>query len=200
MYVCMYVCVCVCVYVCMYVCMYVKAIGLVYAVYPPFHPLHEIKGFLFISSPFLVMVPFLDAAEELADQVSKLVLDPRDRTGETGVQTKCSLPKIHSSHTHRPSILTYNTGKSRTNSKPWLQFADPAREERSNCVEDENALSAFTASSELLPPIVTTSRTALATVSTQARPIITSSNQSKTFFRGCVLLSVLSLSQLKSKQ
>ena len=128
--VCMYVCMCVCMYVCVYMCMCVCMIGLVHAVYPPFHPLHEIKGFLFISSPFLVMVPFLDAAEELADQVSKLVLDPRDRTGETGVQTKCSLPKIPSSHTHRPSILTYNTGKSRTNSKPWLQFADPAREER----------------------------------------------------------------------
>ena len=68
---------------------------------------------------------------------------------------------------------------------------------------DENALSASTASSELLPPIVTTSRTALATVSTQTHPNITLTPHPtipNVFFRCCVLVSVLTLSQLKSEQ
>ena len=120
----MYVCI-VCMYVSMYVCivcLYVLEGDWLIAcsIIAPSHPLYKIESFTFVSSPSLVMIvmiPFLDAAEELADQVSQLVLDPRDRTVETRVQTKCSLPKIPSSHTHRPSILTYNTGKSRTNCK-----------------------------------------------------------------------------------
>ena len=113
------------IYVCIYVCMYVLYVLegdwlIACSIIAPSHPLYKIESFTFVSSPSLVMIvmiPFLDAAEELADQVSQLVLDPRDRTVETRVQTKCSLPKIPSSHTHRPSILTYNTGKSRTNCK-----------------------------------------------------------------------------------
>ena len=112
MYLCMYV---------LYVCMYWKVIGLLHAVLLPLLILCIRLKVSLLSLPLplvmIVMIPFLDAAEELADQVSQLVLDPRDRTVETRVQTKCSLPKIPSSHTHRPSILTYNTGKSRTNCK-----------------------------------------------------------------------------------
>ena len=112
MYLCMYV---------LYVCMYWKVIGLLHAVLLPLLILCIRLKVSLLSLPLplvmIVMFPFLDAAEELADQVSQLVLDPRDRTVETRVQTKCSLPKIPSSHTHRPSILTYNTGKSRTNCK-----------------------------------------------------------------------------------
>ena len=71
-------------------------------------------------------------------------------------------------------------------------------------LNDENALSASTASSELLPPIVTTSRTALATVSTQTHTNITVTLTPHptipNVFRGFVLVSVLTLSQLKSEQ
>jgi len=55
-----------------------------------------------------------DPVGELADQVSQLALESRGGAGETGVQSKCSLPKIASPLSHRHTTLTYNTGKSRT--------------------------------------------------------------------------------------
>ena len=118
MYLCMYyVCMYVCTYVCIYVCMYFESDCMQYSPFSFLTLCIRLKASLLSLPRSLVMIPFLDAAEELADQVSQLVLDPRDRTVETRVQTKCSLPKIPSSHTHRPSILTYNTGKSRTTCK-----------------------------------------------------------------------------------